>query len=328
MRFTAQQLAALAGGEIDGAPDAVITDFAKIEEAGQGCVTFLANPRYTHYIYDTKATAVIVRRDFKPEHPVAATLIRVDDPYATLATLMEKLCAVRHPEGTEQPSFIADDADASQARYIGAFAYIGHGVRIGKGACIYPQAYIGDNVTIGPDTIIYAGARVYHDCRIGARCIVHSGAVIGADGFGFAPTPDGYEKIPQIGCVTLEDDTEVGANTTIDRATMGSTVIGRGTKLDNLIQIGHNVRIGHDNVFAAQSGVAGSTHIGSCNMVGGQVGISGHITIGDFNEIGAQSGIPNNVGSHSRLLGSPATDARSYARTQVYIKRLADLFHK
>ncbi len=328
MEFTAKQLAHLAGGETEGNPDVVIDNFAKIEEARPGCVTFLANPKYTHYIYTTQASAVIVRKDFMPEQKVTATLIKVDDPYSTLAELMGKLCVTPIPEGIEQPCFIAENAHTENARYIGAFAYIGKGVKLGKNVAIYPQAYIGDNVTIDDDSIIYAGARIYHDCHIGKRCIVHSGAVIGADGFGFAPTSNGYEKIPQIGIVTLEDDTEVGANTTIDRATMGSTLIGRGTKLDNLIQIGHNVVIGRNNVFAAQGGVAGSTHIGDNNMIGGQVGFAGHITVGDNNEFGAQSGVPNSVGSHKRLLGSPAIDARTYARMQVYLKNIDKLFKK
>ena len=211
---------------------------------------------------------------------------------------------------------------------IGAFAYIGKGVRLGKGVTVYPQAYIGDGVCIGEDSVIYAGARIYPYCQIGNRCIVHSGAVIGADGFGFAPGEDGYSKIPQMGNVILEDDVEVGANTCVDRATMGHTVVGKGTKLDNLIQVAHNVVIGRNNVFASQVGIAGSTHIGDDNMVGGQVGFAGHIAIGSRNKIGAQSGIPNNVGDDRRLMGYPAVDAMTFARNQVYIKRLESLFRK
>ena len=217
--------------------------------------------------------------------------------------------------------------EVPQDAYVGAFAYIGKGVKIGKGAKIYPQAYVGDDVTIGDHAILYPGAKVYHGCKIGNRCIVHGGAVIGADGFGFAPKSDGtYEKISQIGIVVLEDDVEIGANTTIDRATMGSTVIKQGAKLDNLIQIGHNVEIGESTVMAAQVGVAGSTKIGKHNMVGGQVGFAGHITVGDGNGFGAQSGVPNSVGSKQRVIGSPAINALDFARQQVYIKRLASLF--
>ena len=327
MELTANELAAIVGGTIQGNGEVKVNNFAKIEEGTEGCLTFLANPKYTQHIYTTNASAVLVKSDFVPEQEIKATLIKVQDPYATLALLMKMVNdSISRPQGIEQPSFVSEGVDVSECQYIGAFAYIGKGVKLGKGVSIYPHSYIGDNVVISDNTTIYAGVRIYHNCVIGERCVIHAGAVIGADGFGFAPTENGYEKIPQMGNVVLEDDTEVGANTTIDRATMGSTRIGKGTKLDNLIQVGHNVEIGRNNVFAAQTGIAGSTSIGDGNRVGGQCGFAGHIQIGDNNEFGAQSGIPNNVGSGNRLIGYPAIDARSFAKNLVYIKKLESLF--
>lgn len=331
MEITAKDLAALVGGTVSGNPGAKVCTFSKIEEATPDSLTFLANPKYTHHIYTTHAGIVLVKDDFTPEHPLPShlTLIRVADPYATLAHLMSYVESLKpKPRGVEQPCFVAEGVVIPEDAYIGAFAYIGKGVKIGKGAMIYPQTYLGDGCTVGEGSVIYAGVRVYPGCVIGDRCIVHSGAVIGADGFGFAPGPDGYSKIPQMGNVILEDDVEIGANTCVDRATMGHTVVGKGTKLDNLVQVAHNVVIGRDNVFAAQGGIAGSTHIGDNNMVGGQVGFAGHITVGSRNEIGAQSGIPNNVGDGKRLIGYPAVDAMTFARNQVYIKRLESLFRK
>lgn len=325
MRITVEQLAALVGGTIDGDNTAIIDNYSKIEEATPGCLTFLANPKYTHYIYTTHATAVLVRNDFKPEHPVSATLIRVEDPYETLAQLLNHVSSMQPAkQGIEQPCFMA--SEVPDDAYVGAFAYVGKNVTMGKNVKIYPQAYVGDNVTLGDDVILYPGVKIYHGCRIGNRCIIQAGAVIGADGFGFAPKEDGtYEKIAQVGIVILEDDVEIGANTTIDRATMGATVIKRGTKLDNLIQVAHNVEIGENNVMAAQVGIAGSTKIGNHNMVGGQVGFAGHITVGDGNGFGAQSGIPNSVGSKERILGTPGINALDFARQQVHLKRLAEM---
>lgn len=307
-----------------------ITGFAKIEEAKAGDITFIANPKYAHFINTTSATAVLVADGFETEGAVSPTLIRVPDPYVALADLLNAIEA-RKPRkrGVEQPCHIAEGVGIPDDAYIGAFAYIGEGVRLGKGVMIYPQAYVGDNVEIGDGTVIRAGVRIYEGCRIGSRCVIHSGAVIGADGFGFAPRHDGsYEKIPQTGVVVIEDDVEIGANTAVDRATFGCTRIGKGTKLDNLIQVAHNVEIGTGNVFAAQTGIAGSTKIGNYNRVGGQVGFSGHINVGDMNEIGAQSGVPNSIGSNSRLIGYPAVDAMQFARTQVYLKRLPELFRQ
>ena len=327
MELTAKELAAIVGGTIHGNGDVKVNNFARIEEAVEGCLTFLANPKYTPFIYTTNASIVLVGNDFEPEQEIKPTLIKVQDPYATLALLMKMVNdQIARPQGIEQPSFVSEGVNTDECQYIGAFAYIGKGVKLGKGVSIYPHSYIGDNVEIGDNTTIYAGVKVYHGCRIGQRCIIHAGAVIGADGFGFAPTEHGYEKIPQLGNVVLEDDTEVGANTTIDRATMGSTRIGQGTKLDNLIQIGHNVEVGRDNVFAAQTGIAGSTSIGDRNRVGGQCGFAGHIKVGNNNEFGAQSGIPNNVSDNNRLIGYPAIDARAFAKNLVYIKKLESLF--
>ena len=327
MEITPKGLAALTGGTIEGDGDAVLKGFAKIEEAKAGDLSFIANPKYAHFATTTYATALLVGKDFEAEGEVKATLIRVDDPYATLAHLLRIIEDMKpKPEGVEQPCYISEGVELPEKVYVGAFAYIGKNVRLGKNVKIYPQSYVGDSVTIGDDTVIRAGVRIYEGCKIGNRCIVHSGAVIGADGFGFAPKDGHYEKIPQTGIVIIEDDVEIGANTTIDRATFGATKVGRGTKLDNLIMVAHNVTIGEDNVFASQTGIAGSTHIGNHNMVGGQCGFAGHLTVGDNNEFGAQSGIPNNVGSGKRLLGYPAIDARQFAKNQVYIKKLDKLF--
>ena len=328
MEITAQQLASLVQGTVEGDGSAVIVNYAKIEEAEQGCLTFLANPKYTHFIYTTKASAVLVRNDFVPEKPVSTTLIRVEDPYATLAHLLNYVNSMQQESkrGVEQPSFVAEGVSLPEDCYVGAFAYVGKNVIIGKNVKIYPQVYVGDNVTLGDDVTLYPGVKVYHGCKIGNRCIVQAGAVIGGDGFGFAPQSDGsYEKIAQVGIVILEDDVEVGANTTIDRATMGATIVKRGVKLDNLIQVAHNVEIGENTVMAAQVGIAGSTKIGKNNMIGGQVGFAGHITVGDYNGIGAQTGVPNSVGDKQRLLGAPAISALEFARQQVYLKRLPEM---
>lgn len=331
MKLTASQLAAMIGGDVDGNPDVTVGTFAKIEEGHEGALSFLANPKYTHHIYTTESSVVLVRRDFEPEQPVRATMIRVDDPYATIARLLDmvtKMTAVEK-KGVEQPSFIAPDVEIPADAYVGAFAYIGAGARIGAGAKIYPQTYVGDGATVGEGTVLYAGVKVYAGCEIGARCILHSGVVIGGDGFGFAPNADGhYDKIPQTGNVVIEDDVEIGANTTVDRAMMGSTRICKGAKLDNLIQVAHNCAIGENTVMAAQAGVAGSTKIGARCMVGGQVGFVGHITVGDGTQIGAQSGVSRSTESGARIMGAPAVEMGEYARSLVYIKRLPKLFEQ
>lgn len=318
----------MVGGTVEGNPDAAVSDFAKIEEGRPGTISFLANPKYTHHIYTTAASIVLVRRDFVAEQPVAATLIRVDDPYATLSRLLELAAQAMSatPAGVEQPSFVAEGVEIPADVYIGAFAYVGAGAKLAPGVKIYPQTYVGPGVTLGEGTVLYPGVKVYHGCRIGARCIIHAGAVIGADGFGFAPDADGvYHKIPQIGIVEIEDDVEIGANTTIDRATMGVTRICRGVKLDNLIQAAHNTEIGAHTVMAAQVGVAGSTKIGSHCMIGGQVGFAGHITVGDNVRLGAQSGVPGNIPSGSQMMGTPVVPAADFMRQVVYIKRLREL---
>ena len=326
MRITVEELAALVKGSIEGDGKAYINNYSKIEEATPGCLTFLANPKYTHHIYTTQATAVLVRKDFVPEQKVKATLIRVDDPYETLAHLLNFVNSQQPAkQGIEQPCHLG--SEVPEDAYVGAFAYIGENVTVGNNVKIYPQVYVGDNVTLGDDAILYPGVKIYHGCKIGKRCIIQAGAVIGSDGFGFAPKQDGtYEKISQVGIVILEDDVEIGANTTIDRATMGATVVKKGAKLDNLVQIAHNVEVGESTVMAAQVGVAGSTKIGKYNMVGGQVGFAGHITVGDKNGIGAQTGVDNSIGSGGKWLGAPVQPAMEFARQVVYLKRLGEMY--
>lgn len=325
MEITATELAALCGGTVDGNGNAKVSDFAKIEEAGPGDLSFIANPKYSHYASTTGASILLVSKNFEAPTDLKTTLVRVDDPYSCLAHLMTMVANARpKPKGIENPVFIGEDSPIPDDIYLGAFSYIGKNVGIGKGVSIYPQVFIGDGCEIGNDTILYPGVKIYSGCKIGERCILHAGVVIGADGFGFAPVDGHYKKIPQMGGVIIEDDVEIGANTTIDRATFGNTIIGEGTKLDNLIQVAHNVKIGKDNVFAAQVGVAGSTKIGDRNMVGGQCGFAGHITIGNDNEFGAQSGFHTNVGDKKRMMGYPAIDVMQFARNTVNMKRIAE----
>lgn len=328
MKIKLKDLAAAIGANVEGDENIIIESFGPIENAGQGTITFLANPKYAHHIYATEASAVLVSNEFQPEAPIKATLLRVADPYSTLAELMTMAERMqRHlPEGIEPPCRLPEGFELPEDAYIGAFAYISDGVKIAKGVKIFPQVYIGRDVEIGAGTQLRPGVKIYDGCKIGCNCIIHAGAVIGGDGFGFAPKDGGYEKIPQTGNVVIEDNVEIGSNTTIDRATFGSTRIGRGTKLDNLIQVAHNVEIGHDNVFAAQTGIAGSTHIGDQNMVGGQVGFAGHITIGSHNQIGAQSGIHAPLSDGQKVMGYPAVDWRTFARQTVYLKKLESLF--
>lgn len=326
MEIKAKELAALCGGFVEGDENVSVSDFAKIEEAGEGDLSFISNPKYYHYASTTGASILLVSKSFESPEDLKATLVRVDDPYASLARLMAMVANARpKPKGIENPVYVSPGTDLPDDIYLGAFSYIGKNVKIGKGALIYPQVYIGDGCEIGADTVLYAGVKIYSGCKIGNNCIIHSGAVIGSDGFGFAPSNGHFEKIPQMGGVVLEDNVEIGANTTIDRATFGNTVIGKGTKLDNLIQVAHNVTIGQDNVFAAQVGVAGSTRIGDRNKVGGQCGFAGHLTIGNDNEFGAQSGLHANVGDKKRMIGYPAVNAMQFARNAVNMKRIADL---
>ncbi|MCH5221777.1 MAG: UDP-3-O-(3-hydroxymyristoyl)glucosamine N-acyltransferase [Muribaculaceae bacterium] len=331
MQLTAKIIAQYIGGTVEGDADVSVNNFAKIEEATPGTLTFLANPKYTPHIYTTGASIVLVANDFVAEHPVAATLIRVADPYSALSALMALAAQVLQPSptGVESACHIADGVEIPDDCYVGAFAYISPGVKLGRNVKIYPQVYVGDGVVIGDDTVLYPGVKVYYGCKIGKRCIIHAGAVIGADGFGFAPDAAGvYHKIPQLGIVEIADDVEIGANTTIDRSTMGRTFIDHGVKLDNLIQIAHNVEVGNDTVMASQVGVAGSAKIGAHCMIGGQVGVAGHLTIGDNVTIGAQSGIPKSVPDGSRLMGYPAVPAGDFARLVALQKKLGNLFSR
>lgn len=329
MEFTAAEIAQFVHGTVDGDGAVRVSDFAKIEEGRPGTLTFLANPKYTHHIYTTNASVVLVANDFVAEQPLSATLIRVANPYETLSQLMQMVAQAtsQHPTGIEQPCHIAAGVQVDETAYVGAFTYIAEGVKLGRCVKIYPQVYIGKGVEIGDDTVLYPGVKVYYGSKIGKRCVLHSGVVVGSDGFGFAPDEQGhYHKIPQLGIAEIGDDVEIGANTTVDRSTMGKTSIGKGTKLDNLIQVAHNAEIGEHTVMAAQSGLAGSTKVGSHCMIGGQVGFGGHIKVGDHVQIGAQSGIANDWPDGSRIMGSPAVDARSYMRQVGAAKRLPDIF--
>lgn len=330
LSYTAEQIASVLNGTVEGDPTVIVNSFSKIEEGKPGSLTFLANPKYTNYIYSTEASVVLVNNDFKSEHPVKATLVRCANAYASLAILLdmvEKSKPVK--KGIEAMSFVAESATVGEDVYVGAFSYVSDKAVIGKNVKIYPQSYIGDGVVIGDNTIVYAGVKIYYGCKIGKNCILHSGCVIGSDGFGFAPESDGsYKKIPQMGMVILEDDVEIGANTTIDRAVMDATIIRQGVKLDNLIQIAHNVEIGQNTVMAAQVGISGSTKIGKQCMFGGQVGLGGHITIGDGANIGAQSGIISNIKAGEKLLGSPAVPVRDFFRSSIVFPKLPDMYRQ
>lgn len=329
MEFSAKEIANILQGKTEGDEQVRVNSFSKIEEGKPGTLTFLANLKYTRYIYETQASIALVNDDFVPdkELPSTLTLIRVPNAYLALASLMEWVEKGKNrKKGIESPAFVASSANLTpEAVYIGAFAYIGENVSLGENVEIYPHAYIGDNVTIGGDTVIYSGVKIYAGCRIGKRCIIHAGAVIGADGFGFAKENDNYRKIPQLGNVRIEDDVEIGANTTIDRAVMDSTLIRSGVKLDNLIQVAHNVEIGENTVIAAQTGIAGSTKIGKNCMIGGQVGLVGHIKIGDNVSIGAQSGCLRDIEPEKNVMGLPAIDVKSYFRSSVIFRKLPEM---
>jgi UDP-3-O-[3-hydroxymyristoyl] glucosamine N-acyltransferase len=327
MEFKAQNIAEFLNGTIEGDDNVSVNNVSKIEDGKAGTLAFLANPKYERYIYETKASIVLVNNSFKPEQEVKTTLIRVEDPYQAFASLLDLYeQAKKMKTGIEQPSFMDDSSKVGEDIFFGAFAYLGKNSTLGNNVKIYPQVYIGSDVTVGNNTIIYAGAKIYDGSVIGNNCIIHAGAVIGSDGFGFAPTPDGaYKKIPQVGNVILEDDVEVGANTTIDCSTMGSTIIRQGTKLDNLIQIAHNCEIGENTVIAALVGIAGSTKIGKNCMFGGQVGIAGHLTIGDNVKIGAMAGVTNDIKSDRTVLGAPAMDHDKALKTYVVYRRLPQL---
>lgn len=327
MEFTAKQIADFIGGKVEGDANATVNTFAKIEEGKKGAISFLSNPKYLQYIYETQSSIVLINNDVKLEHPVSATLIRVDNAYESVAKLLQLYDAARpKKQGIDSLAFISPKAKIGDHVYIGAFAYIGDNAVIGDGAMIHPHATIGDNVKIGNKCLIYPNVVIYEGCKLGNNVTIHSGSVIGADGFGFAPNTEGYEKIPQIGIVTIEDDVEIGANTCIDRSTMGTTTIRKGVKLDNLIQVGHNVEIGENTVMSAQTGIAGSTKIGSWCMFGGQVGLAGHITIGDKTFLGAQSGVPGNIKGNETLIGTPPMEPKAYFKSQAIFRKLPELY--
>lgn len=328
MTFPAAQIALLINGTIEGDPSASVNSFGKIEEAGEGQLSFLANPKYEDYIYTTKASVIIINEGFQLKQPIQATLIRVADAYTAFATLLSKYQEIMQQQlsGVQEPSYIAKTAVCGEQVFIGAFAYIGEKAKIGRNTKIYPNAYIGNNVSIGDNCIIHPGVKIYHDCVVGNNVIIHAGTVIGSDGFGFAPQADGsFKKVPQIGNVVIQDNVEIGANTTIDRATIGSTLIKSGAKLDNLIQIAHNVEIGNSTVIAAQAGVSGSTKIGNGVMIGGQAGIVGHIQLGDGAKVNAQSGVSKSIDPGKAVTGSPAYDYTAALRSQAVNRKLPEL---
>lgn len=327
MEFSAKQIATFIQGEIVGDENATVHTFAKIEEGMPGAISFLSNPKYTSYIYDTQSSIVLVNKDFIPEQEVKTTLIKVDNAYESLAKLLN-LYEQSKPKltGISPLAFVAESAKIGKDVYIAPFACIGEHAEVGDNTVIHPHVTIGSGAKISSNCIIYANATVYHDCRIGNHCILHAGCVIGADGFGFAPTPEGYEKIPQIGITILEDNVEVGANTCIDRATMGATIVHSGVKLDNLIQIAHNDEIGSHTVMAAQVGIAGSTKVGEWCMMGGQVGVAGHIHIGDKVNLGAQSGVPGSIKDGSQLIGTPPMESKPYFKSAAIYRKLPDMY--
>ena len=322
MKFTAEQIAGILDGEVVGNPNAEVYKLAKIEEGVQGSLTFLSNPKYLNYIYSTQASITIVNATFEPEQPVITTLIKVEDAYKAFSKLLEYYNQVKlMKSGIEQPSVISENVTYGDNLYLGSFCYVGKNVKIGNNVKIYPNTFIGDNAIIGDNCILFAGVRIYSETEIGANCTIHSGSIIGSDGFGFAPSEDGtFTKIPQIGNVILEDNVDVGSCTTIDRATLGSTIIRKGVKLDNQIQIAHNVEIGENTVIASQTGIAGSTKIGKNCMIGGQVGIVGHITIGDNVRIQAQSGIGKSLKDGETVQGSPAFNYSDFSKSFIHFR--------
>lgn len=328
MKFTAKQIAEYLHGEVEGDASASVQTFAKIEEGVEGAISFLANSKYEHYLYETRSSIVLVNRDFQPERPVSATLVRVDNAYeaiARLLTLYEQ--TINKREGIHPLACVAPTAKVGEGCYVGPHAYIGENAVVGKGTQIYANTVVEERAQIGEDCLLYPNVSVYHDCVVGNRVILHSGCVIGADGFGFAPGANGYEKIPQIGIVTIEDDVEIGANACVDRSTMGSTYVRKGVKLDNLVQVAHNCEVGSHTVMSAQVGVAGSTKIGEWCMFGGQVGIAGHAVIGDRVLSGAQAGIAGSIRKgHATVQGSPAIDAKNFMRSSVVFKKLPDMY--
>ncbi|WP_334057981.1 UDP-3-O-(3-hydroxymyristoyl)glucosamine N-acyltransferase [Polaribacter sp. P097] len=324
MKFTAQQIADILEGEIEGNPNEEVSKLSKIEEGENGSLTFLSNPKYNPYLYTTNASIAIVDKTFVPEKEISTTLIKVDNAYKSFSKLLEFYNEVKNnKQGREAPHFISDSAKIGENEYIGAFSYIGENVSIGNNVKIYPNTYIGDNATIGDDCVIFSGVKIYSETQIGNQCKIHSGCIIGSDGFGFAPNEQGqFKAVPQIGNVIIEDHVDIGSGSTIDRATLGSTIIRQGVKLDNQIQIAHNVEVGKNTVIAAQTGVAGSTKIGENCMIGGQVGIVGHLTIGNGVKIQAQSGITKNLKNNDVVQGTPAFGYTDFNKSYVYFRNL------
>ncbi|MBS1525507.1 MAG: UDP-3-O-(3-hydroxymyristoyl)glucosamine N-acyltransferase [Bacteroidetes bacterium] len=331
MQFTAEEIGFMLNGTVEGDPGATVSKLAKIEEASENSLSFLSNPKYEQYLYTTAASVVIVNNDLTISAPVKATLIRVENAYSAFSVLLEKYNTIKlNKAGIEQPSFIHPTAQIGENCYVGAFAYIGPDVKVGNNCKIYPNAYCADNVTLGDNVTLFPGVIVYFDCVIGNNVIIHSGAIIGSDGFGFAPNANGtYTKVSQIGNVIIEDDVEIGSNTTIDRATMGSTIIRKGVKLDNLIQVAHNVEIGANTVIAAQTGISGSTKIGENAVIGGQVGLVGHITVARGSQVQAKSGISRSITEENKKwAGAPATHYNDNMRSQIVYMRLPELEKK
>ena len=327
MEFTAKQIAEFVQGRVEGNENTAVHTFAKIEEGIPGAISFLSNPKYTHYLYDTKSDIVLINEDLVLEKPVTPTLIRVNNAYEAVAKLLQLYESIKPKKsGIDPLAYISKSAKIGKECYIGAFAYIGENAEIGDGCAIYPHAYIGDGVKMGENCTINPNTTIYQGCKLGNNKIIHAGSVIGADGFGFAPNAEGYDKIPQIGIVIIEDNVEIGANTCIDRSTMGATILHKGVKLDNLVQIAHNNEIGENTVMSAQVGIAGSTKVGSWCMFGGQVGIAGHITIGDKVFLGAQSGVPSSLKSNQSLIGTPPMEPTPYFKSQAIFRRLPDMY--
>ncbi len=324
MKFTAAQIAGILEGEVVGNPNAEVYKLSKIEEGTAGSLTFLANPKYINFIYTTQATITIVNATFVPEQEISTTLIKVEDAYQSFSKLLEYYNQVKlMKSGIEQPSVISEGVTYGSDLYLGSFCYIGKNVTIGNNVKIYPNSFIGDNVSIGDNCVFFAGVRIYSETVIGSNCTLHSGTIIGSDGFGFAPQEDGtYKKVPQIGNVIIEDDVEIGSCTTVDRATLGATIIRKGVKLDNHIQVAHNVEIGENTVIASQTGIAGSTKIGKNCMIGGQVGFAGHLVIGDHVKIQGQAGITRNLSDGETVQGTPAFTYGDYAKSYVHFKNL------
>jgi UDP-3-O-[3-hydroxymyristoyl] glucosamine N-acyltransferase len=329
MTFPASQIALLIDGKVEGDPAVSVSSFGKIEEATAGQLAFFANPKYEDHLYSTAASIVIVNEDYELREPVKATLVRVPDAYSAFATLLGKYQEIMQQQltGVQEPSYIAKTATYGKQVFIGAFAYIGENAKIGNNTKIYPNAYIGDNVIVGDNTVIHPGVKIYHDCKIGSQVTIHAGTVIGSDGFGFAPQTDGsHKKVPQIGNVVVEDNVEIGANATIDRATMGSTLIKSGAKLDNLIQIAHNVEVGNFTVIAAQAGISGSTKLGKGVLIGGQAGLAGHLQVADGSKINAQAGLGKSLKTPgTAVTGSPAYEYNKAIRSQSMARNLPEL---